>query len=750
MKKLLKISFIVIVLALTNSRNFLSTSLLHSYKDQIEDLWGRESLNINLIGMWNFGSPRAIFSDSSHIYLGSGGSVIIYDASNTFNPQKIGTISFPGREVIDIYILDTLMLVADSDKGSRIVNVSDPYSPVEVGLIESGWAKSIFAKSNLAYVGEYIDSWQLSIYDISDVQNPSLLGACSVTVWIEDVIVDDNYAYMANFIDGLRIFDVADSTNPYEISNYALSGYTVSLDLYCDTLLLVTSQLGASGLWIFNVRDPHNPILVAYDTTISWGGDDVCHFSHYAYVSSAFEGTFISDINDPSNPFVVGIYVPPCFLLQDRNTNIGPYLYIGECGTLEWLGNALRTIDASDPTNPVSIDYDIIPDKSQDVDIQGNYVYVANFASGMYILDISDSTHPIEISNYNTPGLCNSIEVRDSIVYLADTESILLLNVKDPNNPQKISELPLLCDGFGMALNYPYLYVTSEWTHHFTIVDVAEPQNPFITGFCHLNGFPTYISYKDTFAFVSVSLEGIAVINVADVYNPSIITYLPLPGYARGNANKDNYLYVATNDTNYICVIDITNPSSPILENTVPTIQHYPFGMDISDTFLYVAEQIVGIEVFNISSAPSIQSVGYYAYQPLGAPLDVTCADGLAYLVDQNGIFIFQYIGGSGIQEKPSKKDNKQVIFLNCYPSAFSKKVSIEISSIREENINLKVFNISGRKIKDIFTGKIKGKRLFTWNGLNNNERKVSSGVYFLKMTSENSNYCKKLVFIRR
>ena len=747
--KYLYFNFVLVLLLFSSLQSHSFPSSPYEIDSINREVKWVDSLNMKLVGMWNFGSPRAIFSDSSHIYLGSGGSVIIFDASDTSNPQKIGTISFPGREVIDIYILDTLMLVADSDKGSRIVNVSDPYSPVEVGLIESGWAKSIFAKSNLAYVGEYIDSWQLSIYDISDVQNPSLLGACSVTVWIEDVIVDDNYTYMANLIDGLRIFDVADSTNPYEISNYAISGYTVSLDLYCDTLLLVTSQLGASGLWIFNVRDPHNPILVAYDTTISWGGDDVCHFSHYAYVSSVFEGTFISDINDPSNPFVVGIYTPPCLVFEDRNTNIGSYLYIGECGTLEWLGNALRTIDASDPTNPVSIDYDIIPDKSRDVDIQGDYAYVANFASGMYILDISDSTHPIEISNYNTPGLCNSIEVRDSIVYLADTASILLLNVKDPNNPQKISELPLLCDGFGMALNYPYLYVTSEWTHHFTIVDVADPQNPFITGFCHLNGFPTYISYKDTFSFISVSLEGIAVINVADVYNPSIITYLPLPGYARGNANKDNYLYVSTNDTNYICVIDITNPSSPILENTVPTIQHYPFGMDVSDTFLYVAEQIVGIEVFNISSTPSIQSVGYYAYQPLGSPLDVTCADGLAYLVDQNGIFIFQYIGGSGIQEKPSKKDNKQVIFLNCYPSAFSKKVSIEISSIREENINLKVFNISGRKIKDIFDGKLIGKKLLIWDGLDEKGNFVSSGIYFVRLRSGDFASVKKIILVR-
>ncbi|MCK4235311.1 T9SS type A sorting domain-containing protein, partial [candidate division WOR-3 bacterium] len=365
-------------------------------------------------------------------------------------------------------------------------------------------------------------------------------------------------------------------------------------------------------------------------------------------------------------------------------------------------------------------------------------------------LDISDPTNPKEISHYDTKSRSNSIITRDSIAYVADSASVLLLNIKNPYNPQMISELPLICNGFGMVLDYPYLYVTSELTHDFTIVNVSNPENPFITGSFHLNGFPTYICYKDTFAFVSVSLEGIAVINTANVYNPTLVTYLQLPGYARGNVCKGNFLYVATEDSSLICIVNLTDPSTPILENTVNTIQDYPFSITVSDTLLYVAEQFSGIEVFNISSSPSIQSVGYYIGDPLCIPLGITSEVGLAYLAADNGVFIFQYTGCSQIEANEIKRIGlKFPISLRCYPSTFSERVTIEITSVNEENIKLGLFDIMGRNIKDIFTGRMKGKRFFEWNGLNKNGDRVSSGIYFLRMWTENDNIQKKIIFIR-
>ncbi|GAH79848.1 unnamed protein product, partial [marine sediment metagenome] len=239
---------------------------------------------------------------------------------------------------------------------------------------------------------------------------------------------------------------------------------------------------------------------------------------------------------------------------------------------------------------------------------------------------------------------------------------------------------PLLCDGYGLALNFPYLYVTSKRNHRFTIVDISDPQNPGITGVCDLdNNLPTYICYKDSFAYVSANPQGIAIINTADESNPSLETYFSLPFGTRGMGYIENYLYTAAGDS-ILYILDISEPTNPVLVNTLNT-RKKPFALSISDTLLYVSFQFNGLEVFNISSPSLPQSVGYYHGTPLLMCNGITTANGLAYLAADNGVYIFEYIGGAGKKEEEIQRESKTSIALNCYPTTFSKKVSIEINS---------------------------------------------------------------------
>jgi len=496
------------------------------------------------------------------------------------------------------------------------------------------------------------------------------------------------------------------------------------------------------ALQVINIKNPYNPYPMGCDTSF-WVGMDVSYSSNYAYVSTYTDGIKIIDFVDPSNPYIVGEFFPPFETSNSVNVNIGTYVYAGESRR-----NGLRTIDVSDPSLPTTVDYDLLPNWSIDVTVVDGYAYVANFYSGVYTLDVSDPSNLHEVAHYDTKGRSNSIVIRDSIAYVADSASILLLNIGNPYNPERISELSLICDGYGLELNYPYLYVTSERQHYFAIVNVSNPNSPFVTGICNLEPmYPTYICYKDSFAFVSASYN-LAVINTADVYNPTLLMYLPLSGYPRGIANRGNYLYVSNFDTMFINIVDISDPVNPVLVDSFRTVDYAPFDLTISDTLLYVALQISGIEVFNISAPLSPQSVGYYCGDPLTTPLGITAINNFAYLAAANGIFIFEYTGGAGKKEEASKSNSKANISFKCYPSTFSKKISIEVSAKKEENMKLELYDIAGRKIKDIFTGRIKGKRLFFWHGLNNKGKKVSSGIYFLQIESRRGNYHKKLVFI--
>lgn len=737
MKKILSLLLILFVpLSFSILHPTLFLPSLSAENNFMNDIGRPDSLNMKLVGMWNVGYPYAIHTNDEYLYLGSGGSVIIYNVSDTTNPEQIGNISFPGAYVRDIYILDSLMFVADQERGLRIANISDPSNPFEVGSYDSSWTHGVFARANLAYTTE---SSNLVIYDISNPEQPILLSKHTMPKpHGVDVIVKDEYAYVADGQGGLRIIDVSDSTNPVGTGNFTPVGYIYALSLYCDSIILLASEPVpqhnyCGGLWIVNIKDPYNPYPLGCDTSFL-DAMDVSYFSHYAYVSSWTEGIKVIDFDDPSNPYIVGEFFPPGYTWNIVNTNIGPYIYTGE-----WRGNGLRTIDASDPTQPVTIDYDLLPDDCMDVAIKENFAYVANSCSGIYTLDVSNPNNPKEASHYDTECRSNSIVIKDSIAYIADSASILLLNISNPSNPEKISELPLNCGGYGLDLNYPYLYVTSAWERYFAIVDVSNPQSPFVTGICYLDSiFPKYICHKDTFAYVSGT--GGAVINIKDVYNPTLETYCS--GCSKGIDYRGNYLYAA-GDT-IINILDISDPTTPVLVNSFPTVRDYPFELTIKDSLLYVALQIVGVEVFNISSPLTPISVGYYCGSPLCIPLGIGISDDHVYLAADNGIFIFEYTGGTGIEQQGEAS-------IPIFPSMQilqnpirGNSIKLLLTSGNNNNTTINLYNLSGQKIKtfsldNLSTGE---------NRLNLSIDNIPGGVYFLKMEG-NNNKSEKVVIVK-
>jgi hypothetical protein len=334
-----------------------------------------DSLNLSLLGSWNFSYSVAIYTDEDYLYLGSGGSVIIFDVSDRTNPEKIGDISFPGMYVWDIFVLDTLMFIADGDGGLRIADISDPFHPVEIGSYDILWAEGVFARNQLAYVTQLskdtVYVGELAIYDISNPQEPFILAKDTLPKFhADDVIVKDEYAYVANGQGGLRVIDVSDSTNPFEISYCKPPGYAYDFVICYDTLLLLSTMPAfcKGGLWVINIKDPYNPYPLDCDTSF-WEGFDVSYFSHYAYVSSVSEGVKIIDFADPTDLHTVGEFYPPIhppyLTLNYVNVNIGPYVYLGE----RW-GNGLRTIDASIPEQPITIDYESQNNQSLSIMIQ--------------------------------------------------------------------------------------------------------------------------------------------------------------------------------------------------------------------------------------------------------------------------------------------------------------------------------------------------------------------------------------------
>jgi len=84
------------------------------------------------------------------------------------------------------------------------------------------------------------------------------------------------------------------------------------------------------------------------------------------------------------------------------------------------------------------------------------------------------------------------------------------------------------------------------------------------------------------------------------------------------------------------------------------------------------------------------------------------------------------------------------------YPNPFNPETTINFYISQDDNIQLSVYNIRGQKVKDIYTGQLNaGKHSVSWNGTDNNNRSVASGVYFYRLSTSHGNETRRMVLMK-
>jgi len=108
---------------------------------------------------------------------------------------------------------DTALVVADhyayiaaGDQGLRIIDVTDPTAPVEVGAFNppSAWFADIELVDNLAYIA----GGDVYIVDVSDSHNPVSVAVFDTPGSANGVSVVEDYIYVADGNAGLTILNV--------------------------------------------------------------------------------------------------------------------------------------------------------------------------------------------------------------------------------------------------------------------------------------------------------------------------------------------------------------------------------------------------------------------------------------------------------------------------------------------------------------------------------------------------------------
>jgi Tol biopolymer transport system component len=119
-----------------------------------------------------------------------------------------GLGAFPIPETHSLFVTSRLAYVATYGAGIRILDISDPALPSEIGVIELPEDGLAIAVADLtAYVATQASG--LLAFDVTDPRRPTRLGALAAAGSITDVAVGGGLAYVSDEGAGLRIVSAA-------------------------------------------------------------------------------------------------------------------------------------------------------------------------------------------------------------------------------------------------------------------------------------------------------------------------------------------------------------------------------------------------------------------------------------------------------------------------------------------------------------------------------------------------------------
>lgn len=327
--------------------------------------------------------------------------------------------------------------------------------------------------------------------------------------------------------------EVQTATNPLDRNSYDLKKATASSVLKPPTFVLTTNvlfPLASQQLnWKVNLIDGKTTLDLTDDARTSYVSSDlnVCNFG--AKKGEVFAGNTGS-----------------CVITISNNT-----LSVTVPGTVKSF-------------SPTALSFVDIPGFANNVDVNGNFAYVAAGSAGLQVVSVSDHMHPQVVSSRSLPGNANDVVVVGNNAYVAaGSAGLQIVNISDPLSPTIAGSVNTGGVAWDVVVKGARAYLACG-PNGLVIVDVSTPSSPVVLGSLSLSGTSKGVDV-DVLRQIAVvgGTNGLSVVNVANAAAPVLLTTLT-GGDVRDVTISGNFAFLADFSRSFTSV-DLTNPSQPVL-----------------------------------------------------------------------------------------------------------------------------------------------------------------------------------------
>ncbi len=626
--------------------------------DATTSLEPAQGLAFELVGKLA-GQANALDVAGEVAYVGAGPTLIVLGVADPRAIEIIGR-SAPLPETIEgVAVSNGYAYVADGLAGLRVLEVSDPHRPREIGVYElasPASAEYVIVDGAVLYLAA--GDLGLLLLDVSQPSSPHEIGRIDTPGSASHLWMEEDLAFVADWDGGLQVIDLSDPSAPRAVGALELPGPAKRVTVQGNHAYVVEGNppdvLGNPGVRVIDVSDPSSPVDVAF---VFLGSEQVeaVVTGDYLVVAGLFGPVTSLDISQPESP------------RQVRQIRIPGNTKQGVLADGKWYlaqARGIRIVNLSDPAYPGDAGHRTLTGLAGGLAVgEGDasdsvYAYIAesDFADeewrGMRVVDVSDPELPIEVARPKTSWVGDGIESWFEIIGITlsgrfaynVSGDLHVFDVSEPREPVLVSHLEdvgrhALAVADGMA----YVTQPSGCSFHGGIqfVDVSDAAKPQLEGLaCLQYGIVRDVAVKGLFAYVAADGAGLRAVTIHDPVRPYDLGGGDTPGSALWLSIDGQYAYVADGQAG-LEVVDITVATRQKLVGFVPAIASVEF-VDIDGDLTYVIDvsrDAQGREVLqtyvraiDISDPTAPREVA--RYETPNVAYRLSAHDGLVYVTD--------------------------------------------------------------------------------------------------------------------
>ncbi|WOO40305.1 hypothetical protein [Rubellicoccus peritrichatus] len=396
-------------------------------------------------------------------------------------------------------------------------------------------------------------------------------------------------ATTATMASGLA--DGVDGSGLVNIDGSNLQDGTVAVAKLGDTgSLTVGSAVSAQQIVhsddsiLLSVNDGVRYINSLVDSNVTNGFRGIAVSGDYLYAAASESDTFfVYDISDPRVPHQVAAVTSNggTSAIWDRPWGIaidGNHAYVTVGGGSN---SGVTVIDINDPTNPAVIggyrSNSSLQGDSRGIAVDGINAYVSTGFGTFYVVDIQNPSSPFLIGTDRYTGNFtdhNNVAYANGYAYVThgSADSIFVMDVSGSKSffrANQITDSVALDNVYDLTVDGNYLYAVCRGSQNFVVMDLANPETPVVVanlvpGDGSISN-PSGVSIQGDYAVVSMDNvgSGIALIDISDPLSPTLINNAYQATVMDNNADvvfdSNGFIYATSRVNQAISVSEVSD-----------------------------------------------------------------------------------------------------------------------------------------------------------------------------------------------